>query len=477
MKLIGLTGAHQGREFPVPQSGLTVGRGSDNDVVLESDRQASRYHARFELADGSLLVRDRESVNGVFVNGQRIQGTATLAEGDEITIGQRSFRAALAGSAPAAAAPAPGAVHADETPLVVFKTAAPPDAGPIPVTFTPMPVEGVPPLGQPPGTAAEAEAKRRRLIRLSALGGGLFLLLLICGLLLSGPAPKKPAGTPAGTPANGTGAAPAPDDALRSLRVTYESLKAAPGVLFRYELQIRGNTVSILVDDPLNNRCAEDSRRVTPEQLRPLAELLLSDKVQGIASPARENATGESMRTRLSVLCGNRGNEILVENSRPPAGFREVEESIQNFAQALFGFGVEPMPYEEAMRLAEENYLNARRLYDEQNIDSANLCAAVKEYTLVLARLKNYDRKPAWYAECQTRADGAQKEFDAKVTKLRRDAQTLRSAGRLPEARQTLKQLLEVFANNWEGNSDATWAHEALVRIDIELAQKKNRNR
>ncbi len=65
--------------------GLTLGRSSDNDIVLR-DFSVSRHHARVE-EDGSVFrVLDLDSTNGVKVNESFVTSGA-LAAGDQLTIG------------------------------------------------------------------------------------------------------------------------------------------------------------------------------------------------------------------------------------------------------------------------------------------------------------------------------------------------------------------------------------------------------
>lgn len=70
----------------------TVGRGRDCSIMLRHPL-VSRQHCEIYESSGALMVRDLGSLNGTFVNNQRIEGDAPLQPGQLLTIGTVTFRA------------------------------------------------------------------------------------------------------------------------------------------------------------------------------------------------------------------------------------------------------------------------------------------------------------------------------------------------------------------------------------------------
>jgi len=102
--LLAVQGPLAERRFAIAQEGLTLGRHSDNDVVLADELTVSRYHAVIAQEQGRYVLYDRDSANGTWVNGQRIFRHA-LTPGDRIQIWQSQFVFSTSETPPPSPAP------------------------------------------------------------------------------------------------------------------------------------------------------------------------------------------------------------------------------------------------------------------------------------------------------------------------------------------------------------------------------------
>ena len=84
--LISARGAVSGSRYLLDEDEITVGRDPRADILLD-DSTVSRQHAVFRRVNGQFFVVDAGSLNGTYVNRQRVD-QATLKNGDEIMIGK-----------------------------------------------------------------------------------------------------------------------------------------------------------------------------------------------------------------------------------------------------------------------------------------------------------------------------------------------------------------------------------------------------
>lgn len=84
-------GPNAGSRFLLDADATTAGRHPDSDIFLD-DVTVSRRHAEFRRTpEGTFLVRDVGSLNGTYVNRERID-QALLGNGDEVQIGKYRLR-------------------------------------------------------------------------------------------------------------------------------------------------------------------------------------------------------------------------------------------------------------------------------------------------------------------------------------------------------------------------------------------------
>lgn len=85
-RLVVTTGRSQGSSYLVRGHSL-VGRHDDCDIVLD-DVSVSRRHATLLPLDFGLVVEDLDSVNGTYVNEDRIDARTVARNGDSLLVGR-----------------------------------------------------------------------------------------------------------------------------------------------------------------------------------------------------------------------------------------------------------------------------------------------------------------------------------------------------------------------------------------------------
>jgi len=111
----------------------SLGRHPNNTIQL-LDKIVSKEHCILEQRDGRFVLRDLGSLNGTYVNGERVRGETILNHGDDIALGSTRARY-------------------DDGSGVALPL---PPVGPGAVQHFPPPVQGAPPwpLGSPPAAPA-----------------------------------------------------------------------------------------------------------------------------------------------------------------------------------------------------------------------------------------------------------------------------------------------------------------------------------
>jgi phosphoserine phosphatase RsbU/P len=98
-RLIILNGAESDSAFDLDAAEVVIGRQTGTQIRLEGPK-VSRRHARVFREGENFRVEDLGSSNGTFLNGVRLQGTASLKSWDEIGIGSYLLRYETADTPP-----------------------------------------------------------------------------------------------------------------------------------------------------------------------------------------------------------------------------------------------------------------------------------------------------------------------------------------------------------------------------------------
>lgn len=84
--LISTRGSSSGSRYLLDEDEVTVGRDTRADILLD-DSTVSRQHAVFRRAEGHYVIEDAGSLNGTYVNMERVD-SQPLHNGDSIMIGK-----------------------------------------------------------------------------------------------------------------------------------------------------------------------------------------------------------------------------------------------------------------------------------------------------------------------------------------------------------------------------------------------------
>ena len=92
MKIHFTNGLLNGEQIELFGKEMSIGRETDNNIVIEADG-LSRHHAKLiKQTDGNWLLKDLGSTNGCRVNEELIEGERLLENGDIVALGDQNFR-------------------------------------------------------------------------------------------------------------------------------------------------------------------------------------------------------------------------------------------------------------------------------------------------------------------------------------------------------------------------------------------------
>lgn len=373
-------GPGRGQRYAVGPNGARIGRDSSNDFAIR-DPSLSRFHCRIYLTpDGQARIADLGSTNTTEVNRQPIQDVV-LMPGDRIAIGDTVIRVL-------GAAPQPAAVITTDT------LAAPPISAP----GVPHP-DAVPNLFEP---SAGAGTTQKHLPKSLWLGVGAVAVLAVGAMLLK-----------LGL-FDATRRIAAPGAALTGLEIQYEKVQATAANIFRYALNLSGQTLTARIDNLDNARHVTRDKQVDPQTLGPLLQRLetsgffaLQDDYQGMAQDVLD-------AWDLTITVGARTKRVRVTNRVEPEAFAKVRAMVEEFGKNELGLAALSLPPERLIELARDSLLQGKKIFDEREVSFGNLHKAIKAFQAADVYLETIDPKPDFYAQVRGGQEDAKRELQLR---------------------------------------------------------------
>lgn len=459
-QLLVMTGPLAGKRFPVPPGGLRLGRSSSNDVHVP-DEELSRNHCLFEQAgDDGIHVIDLASANGTYVNSEPLGADAKrLNYGDIIEAGTTVLKV-VDEDTPSALVPPPGTSASGGSASASSAYSASAGAVSPSSPSVDLGLDGVKGSELVAGAAASPAARKRNAIA-NVLWGvvALSVATLIALILLVPPSqPPSPRPTPAGD------AAGAPVTEL-----FYEKVEADSSRIFRYCMTVDSSgLLRVAYDDvPGENRHVDKSTRLSEAAMKRIAEIFQTkgwdalDAAYTGASAEEENALRS---LRIKTLAGSRVREVLVENSQEPAAFQAVREALETFSRNELGVWALQYSTEQLIELSKESARVADMKWEERDVETGNLAAAIAAYSEAVFYLDTVKPKPPAYATLKDKLHRANAELDRRYKDQRFNVDKAINLKDWQAAQRELRVLLELVTDQ----NDERHAEARAKLVDVE---------
>ncbi|MDD5697251.1 MAG: FHA domain-containing protein [Victivallaceae bacterium] len=509
MKLYFLNGSRSGERLELSGREISIGRETDNDVVIET-AGVSRYHAKLTTdSAGDWLIKDLGSTNGSKVNKIPVEGEKLLAEGDTITLGDQNFRItelkAVSGNAsPAAVIPVVDSAPAEKSEQAGTQPAVKK------IVFEPLPKKTAPPVSASPPEPVAGETGKKSSAAAETDSGAKTIPVITVKDLSEGAADIFGASRKTVKTGRKTSALPAGKqlfnilfylvllvgvagfvfwflssrrDGKKTVGITVTAEKEIPLVLdyvkevvakdnvFRFSLLIENHTATFAIDDLKSDRHYNKViEEVKPEFLKSLRTAVENTGFMTLPPVSFGSAVNNLDTTRkLAIALNNRYNSIVIRNNSAPTSFEDIEGAIEDFADGydLLTFAMTP---EELQKRAKASFVRAEEYYANRNANSANLLEAERRYKLTIDYLDQFSPKPEIWKIARKRYAEVEALRKKRWTELLYEVERLERLDKLKEAVEVLNEMILLAP---EGSKAYKWARLRINRLSEAARERK----
>jgi hypothetical protein len=185
-----------------------------------------------------------------------------------------------------------------------------------------------------------------------------------------------------------------------AIEIDYEKVQANAQNIFRYRLTLSpGGTLAVQIDDIQNKRHVRKETAIEESYVNLLAKTInesgffaLDPEYRGVQPEVLESWD-------LTVTLGRRTYRSQVINRNEPDVFRAVRERLEETGKNLLGLAAIEFSSEKLQQMAQEAYLQGRKLYDEREVKYENITAAIKSLREAEWYLETVEPKPEFYGQ------------------------------------------------------------------------------
>ncbi len=376
MKVCFINGVKNGETLELMPQGVSLGRETDNDITLLVEG-VSRYHSKIELKGDNWIIRDLGSTNGTEINGETINGSQVLMEGDIIDVGDQKLRF---GDAVKSAPLKEERKTSVSAPPIEAPVSSEQDA--IPDSTNNNSTEEQSNFFKSKETQArkgyDKKDIRKVLLNVIFFGGVFFVAAIFILVFLSTQVVEKKKTSENQTE---TTKKDKPSFALLYQREVI-SFENDSYNIFYVTLQIEGNDAYLTLDDLISRRKASiHATKISQSIIDDFENNIWDTDFFTLPVAHASSSAGETSNTK-TIMVASKGKlkKITIKDEIPPHAFLNVESIIRDFTSQILNVDT-LMTAEETKLEGNSAFYKAQSLYKNYDADPANLKEAIKRYT------------------------------------------------------------------------------------------------
>ncbi len=455
-KLVVESGKERGREYPVGDAPLTIGRSSQNDITL-SDELLSRHHCSVGMRGSELWITDLASVNGTQVNGRGIDDSR-LSDGDKIMVGDVCISVADTEKNPSSSESGHEGLAPESS------AAAAPEAKDAQPASTQMPAAANGGIdlgfGNQDGNS-DRHASHKSLVKTAVTAAAAAIVIIAVLLFLQSSEHDAPSAAQT----------PAPPPEPENLQIHYSKTEGSGNNVFRYEMHLGEDRVLHVKIDDLSQNRHMIRKSDGPVDQKIVEELKNKIKDSGFDGLDTEyigiNPRNHWFESSAVIIVGKDAKTVKIRNKTEPPQYASMRRQVESFVNTELGLWAIEYSKEKLTDLAIKNLETGQKLYSEREIRPDNLFNAIVNFKSCLTYLETLEPKPDFFNEALNAMETAEKELDGLYTEANWQADHAISIRDWNRAAEILRNLIEMIPDRTDQRNKDT--ERRLLEVEARL--------